>query len=353
MPGAWAPPRRAVDDLLADLAGQHAELDSLLVGCGAIEWSQPSPCPGWDVADVVVHLHQTDLLALASLRGELGAAIEAVMGADAQAVDRAAAAARGERYFTDNPAYGDGDAAVLAAVLGRLRPRRVIELGCGYSSACMLDVREADLGEAFVKAALAMGPGLHGASINVGTQVPVLTSQLASPIQVGGTNSINQSISSHNTGVTLQVNARVNPSGIVTLIINQEISKPQANGTGNSLTPSFDQQVVQTQITMQDGDTIAIGGIIAENGTNSSQGVPALHKIPFLGAAFGSKSLPIATTATASIRATSIATGAATSTRGAPPPPRSRSTQGALAASTRRRSTPAASPRASRRGRSR
>jgi general secretion pathway protein D len=76
----------------------------------------------------------------------------------------------------------------------------------------------------------------------------------------------------------------------VTLIINQEISKPQANGTGNSLTPSFDQQVVQTQITMQDGDTIAIGGIIAENGTNSSQGVPALHKIPFLGAAFGSKS---------------------------------------------------------------
>ena len=48
--------------------------------------------------------------------------------------------------------------------------------------------------------------------------------------------------------------------------------------------------LVQTQITMQDGDTIAIGGIIAENGTNSSQGVPALHKIPFLGAAFGSKS---------------------------------------------------------------
>ena len=62
------------------------------------------------------------------------------------AVDRAGAAARGERYFSDNPAYGDGDAATLAALLCHLRPQRVIELGCGYSSACMLDVRERELG---------------------------------------------------------------------------------------------------------------------------------------------------------------------------------------------------------------
>jgi general secretion pathway protein D len=128
------------------------------------------------------------------------------------------------------------------------------------------------------------------ASINVGTQVPVLTSQVSTPVQINATNAYNQSISSRNTGATLQVNARVNPSGIVTLIINQEISKPTAtNPTGNALTPSFDQQVVQTQITMQDGDTIAIGGIISENGTSASAGVPMLSKIPILGAAFGSR----------------------------------------------------------------
>ncbi len=56
------------------------------------------------------------------------------------------ATARGMRYFWQNPAYGDGDAAVLTAILCHLRPRRVIELGCGYSSACMLDVREQHLG---------------------------------------------------------------------------------------------------------------------------------------------------------------------------------------------------------------
>jgi general secretion pathway protein D len=128
------------------------------------------------------------------------------------------------------------------------------------------------------------------ASINVGTQVPVLTSQVSTAVQVNATNAYNQSISGVSTGATLQVNARVTPSGVVTLIINQEISAPAAsNPTGNALTPSFDQQVVQTQITMQDGDTIAIGGLIKETGSWASAGIPVLSKIPYLGAFFGSK----------------------------------------------------------------
>jgi len=125
------------------------------------------------------------------------------------------------------------------------------------------------------------------ASINVGTQVPVLTGTVITP--GGGTNTQSQGISSHNTGVTMQVNARVNPSGVVTLIINQEVSKPTITSTSSIQTPSFDQQVVQTQITMQDGDTIAIGGIISENISSASAGVPGLNRIPFVGGIFGSK----------------------------------------------------------------
>jgi len=125
------------------------------------------------------------------------------------------------------------------------------------------------------------------AAINVGTQVPVLTGTIITP--GGGTNTQSQSISSHNTGVTLQVNARVNPSGVVTLIINQEVSTPAATTTSNIQTPSFDQQVVQTQITMQDGDTIAIGGIISENTSSGSAGIPGLNRLPYVGGVFGSK----------------------------------------------------------------
>ena len=61
------------------------------------------------------------------------------------------------------------------------------------------------------------------ATLNVGTQVPVQTS---SSTTVAGSSTVTNSISSQNTGVTLQVNARVNPSGVVTLVINQEVSKP-------------------------------------------------------------------------------------------------------------------------------
>ena len=125
------------------------------------------------------------------------------------------------------------------------------------------------------------------ASINVGAQVPVLTGTIITP--GGGTNTQTQQISSHDTGVTLQVNARVNPSGVVTLIIDQEVSNPTSTTTSNIPTPSFNQQVVQTQITMQDGDTIAIGGLISENTSSGSSGIPGLNRLPYVGGLFGSK----------------------------------------------------------------
>ncbi|MEP6961463.1 MAG: secretin N-terminal domain-containing protein [Acidobacteriota bacterium] len=126
------------------------------------------------------------------------------------------------------------------------------------------------------------------ASINVGTQVPVLTGSVST---LGGTSSFtSQGISSHNTGATLQVNARSTPSGVVTLMINQEISKVSPNNPSSNIgTPAFDQQVVQTQITLQDGDTIAIGGIISETTSSGSQGIPGLNRLPGIGALFGSQ----------------------------------------------------------------
>jgi general secretion pathway protein D len=86
--------------------------------------------------------------------------------------------------------------------------------------------------------------------------------------------------------------ARVNPSGIVTLFINQEVSAPQAPAASASIqSPSFSKRSVQTQVTVQDGDTIAIAGIINESDTWSSNGIPFLHRIPVIGAAFGNRSV--------------------------------------------------------------
>lgn len=46
------------------------------------------------------------------------------------------------RYFFDNPNYSYGDAIVLHCMLRYLRPKRVIEIGSGYSSCVTLDTNE-------------------------------------------------------------------------------------------------------------------------------------------------------------------------------------------------------------------
>ncbi len=130
------------------------------------------------------------------------------------------------------------------------------------------------------------------AGINVGTEVPTLASQaVAGSLQVGGNSLFANTIQNRQTGVTLSITARVNPSGIVTLVINQDVSAPQAPGANSAIqSPSFSRRNVQTQVTVHDGDTIAIGGIINETDTYSTNGVPLLNRIPVVGGLFGNRS---------------------------------------------------------------
>jgi general secretion pathway protein D len=135
------------------------------------------------------------------------------------------------------------------------------------------------------------------ASINVGQEVPTLSSQAVTNATVGGNSLFANTVNNRNSGVTLNILARVNSSGIVTLVINQDVSKPEPPpATAAIQSPSFSKRTVQTQVTVQDGDTIAIGGIIQESDTLSTAGIPVLNRIPILGAAFGSKNLTKART---------------------------------------------------------
>jgi general secretion pathway protein D len=81
----------------------------------------------------------------------------------------------------------------------------------------------------------------------------------------------------------------------VTMVSNQNVSDPTANpiasGPGSDIdSPSFATKTITTQVTVQDGDTIAIGGMIQETNTVSIGGIPVLDRIPVFGALFGSRS---------------------------------------------------------------
>jgi general secretion pathway protein D len=129
------------------------------------------------------------------------------------------------------------------------------------------------------------------ASITVGESVPTLSSQGINPgVTAGGNSLFTNTIQNVSTGVGLTILARVNASGVVTMIINQNVTAPVATTTSAIESPSFSQRNVSTQVTVQDDDTIAIGGIITESRIDQSAGIPILHRIPYLGAAFGTKS---------------------------------------------------------------
>jgi general secretion pathway protein D len=128
------------------------------------------------------------------------------------------------------------------------------------------------------------------ASITVGDSVPTLTSQAVSPgVTSNGNSLFTNTISNTSTGIGLNILARVNPSGVVTMMINQNVTAPVPTTTSGIDSPSFSQRNVSTQLTVEDGDTVAIGGIILENSTDTSAGIPYLHRIPVLGSLFGSK----------------------------------------------------------------
>ena len=132
------------------------------------------------------------------------------------------------------------------------------------------------------------------ASISVGSTVPTLSGEAVTGAQSNGTSLFANSVANVATGTTFAITARVTPSGIVTMIVNQQVSAPQPISSSASgiaaQTPSFSTQGVQTQLTVQDGDTVAIGGVISESSTVTMSGVPLLHRIPVFGALFGSRS---------------------------------------------------------------
>lgn len=58
-----------MDDIVAALDDQQVELDEILRGFDAVEWASPSRCAGWTKSDVILHLAQTNEMAIGSLTG--------------------------------------------------------------------------------------------------------------------------------------------------------------------------------------------------------------------------------------------------------------------------------------------
>ena len=123
------------------------------------------------------------------------------------------------------------------------------------------------------------------ATLNVGSRIPI-ASVTVNP-GIGNTATFSQ-VQYLDTGTILKVRPRVTRDGMVFLDLVQEVSSPGsvADAFGNV---RIDTRRLQTQAAIQSGDTIMLAGLISDQATRGSAGMPGLSRIPVVGGLFGTK----------------------------------------------------------------
>ena len=129
-----------MDAVVTALAEQQAELSALLAGLDEPGWQRPSRCEGWTVADVVLHLAQTNEMALASARGRLAEAMGELAGdlAPASSIDDGADLMVAREQGQPAPVVHErwrASADALCQTLGSCDPHRRVAWVAGELSA--------------------------------------------------------------------------------------------------------------------------------------------------------------------------------------------------------------------------
>ncbi|MFQ6047884.1 MAG: secretin N-terminal domain-containing protein, partial [Phycisphaerae bacterium] len=122
------------------------------------------------------------------------------------------------------------------------------------------------------------------AEINIGQDVPFVRG-----VEFLETGQTRTQIEYENVGIILRVTPHINPDGFVIMEVEPEISSITSSTVPISegvVAPIFNRNFVKTTITVKDGETAVIGGLITTNRDESENKVPILGDIPILGALF-------------------------------------------------------------------
>lgn len=130
------------------------------------------------------------------------------------------------------------------------------------------------------------------AQIQVGSDVPVITSQRAASTQDGvGATDVLQSVEFRSTGVLLSIEPLVFGDNRVDLNITQEVSTAIPTTTSTISSPTISNRSITTQLSLEEGKTAILGGLIQSSTTESETGTPFLKDLPGIGNLFKSSVL--------------------------------------------------------------
>lgn len=123
------------------------------------------------------------------------------------------------------------------------------------------------------------------ASLQFGDQVPIIT-QSATGVRDATDPTIVNSVQFRDTGIVLKVTPRISKGGTVFVDVNQEVSAAIPTTSSGIDSPTIQQRKISSTVAVQDGDSIALGGMIRQSDTRSDSGVPVLKDIPLVGKMF-------------------------------------------------------------------
>ncbi len=124
------------------------------------------------------------------------------------------------------------------------------------------------------------------ASILVGQQVPVTTGEALSQ------NFDNQfrTVQRQDVGIKLEVKPQINTGGAIKLFLRQEVSSVAGPVSNSSSDLIINKREIETTVTVDDGEILALGGLLDDNERKTIERIPLLSDIPGLGELFKSRS---------------------------------------------------------------
>jgi general secretion pathway protein D len=190
----------------------------------------------------------------------------------------------GIQYFYQSGGFSALGSTVAPSALSTMTGGLSLAFARGSTIQAVLDLLASISTVRVISAPKVMVLNNRTASIQVGDQVPIATS---SAVGVTTANSpIVNTIQMLDTGIILRVTPRVNQGGLVLLSLNQEVSASVPTTTSSINSPTIQQRKISTSIAVQDGQTIALGGLIKDSRTRTRTGIPWLMDVPILGTLF-------------------------------------------------------------------
>ena len=129
----------------------------------------------------------------------------------------------------------------------------------------------------------------ESATIEVGNAIPTIAQFSDSGTQTEGETNVLQSVEYRQTGINLQITPVVQANGLVDLQVSQGLSEARPTAaTSLEGSPTILTRQISTSLTLRDGGSLLMGGLISNNQSAGEVGIPGLQRIPWIGRLFRS-----------------------------------------------------------------